>query len=399
MSVSQLASLRSALASTTQQLVSTEQRMIDSSLSLQDSLLQRRSAPRQLAAAHHFLVLGVVSNQRTPETRQWIRKTYMADAVGLEGVLLRFVIGKRGLTPSDRKRVRAEKRQFGDLEMIAASDFAERGGIFSCIDKLFEWFPHAVRTFPGAAFYAKADDDSLVDVSKLVGMLRPLTPLRNVYSGYVQYDSFITDEWKHCGWGANPVAASYRGGCPAGRSEGPFPFVVGALTIMGGDLAATFEASAYVKDFVARGRASQTEKFHWDCGYSDVTLGYVRRAPRTPRGTPRTPRRTAARAAPLGSSTEADGSLLAATSAVCCCAAFGSSETVVSSERAKSTLPDARALSRSSRSLPPPTAASACCGATRLHVPLGSKAYEIVVEVSTRSSPSRRSAAESGPST
>ena len=108
----------------------------------------------------------------------------------------------------------------------------QAGGIFSCIDKLFEWFPHAVRTYPGAAFYGKADDDSLVDVprlvemlrpailtmamltmamltvailTRLVEMLRPAASLPNVYAGYVQYDSFIRDEWKHCGWGASPV--------------------------------------------------------------------------------------------------------------------------------------------------------------------------------------------------
>jgi hypothetical protein len=31
-----------------------------------------------------------------------------------------------------------------------------------------------VRTYPGAAFYGKADDDSLVDVRRLVEMLRPV---------------------------------------------------------------------------------------------------------------------------------------------------------------------------------------------------------------------------------
>ena len=31
-----------------------------------------------------------------------------------------------------------------------ALHLAQAGGIFSCIDKLFEWFPHAVRTYPGA---------------------------------------------------------------------------------------------------------------------------------------------------------------------------------------------------------------------------------------------------------
>ena len=42
-------------------------------------------------------VLGVISNQRTPKTREWIRSTYMAEAASLEGVLLRFVIGRHGL--------------------------------------------------------------------------------------------------------------------------------------------------------------------------------------------------------------------------------------------------------------------------------------------------------------
>ena len=98
----------------------------------------------------------------------------MVDASSLDGVLLRFVIGRNGLNPGDRKRIRAERRQHGDVEMIAASDFAEAGGIFSCIDKLFEWFPHAVRTYPGAAFYGKAADDSLVDVGRLLAMLAPV---------------------------------------------------------------------------------------------------------------------------------------------------------------------------------------------------------------------------------
>jgi len=224
------------------------------------------------------LVLGVVSNQRTPATRDWIRQTYLAEAAKLDGVVLRFVIGRLGLNPDDRKRIRAERKRHGDVEMIDASDFAEAGGIFSCIDKLFAWWPHAVRTWPNAAFYAKADDDSLVDVPRLLAMLRRAAPLQNVYAGYVQYDSFVTDEWKHCGWGANPIAAAHahRGGCPGGgRAEGPFPFVVGAMTAMGADLARWFEGSAYVRDFVRRGRASQKERRHWDCGYSDVTLGYV----------------------------------------------------------------------------------------------------------------------------
>ena len=70
-------------------------------------------------------VLGVISNQRTPKTREWIRSTYMSEAASLEGVLLRFVIGRHGLNQDDKKRLRAERRKHGDLELIAASDFAQ----------------------------------------------------------------------------------------------------------------------------------------------------------------------------------------------------------------------------------------------------------------------------------
>ena len=61
-------------------------------------------------------------------------------------------MGRRGLNAPDQRALKAEHREHRDLEFIDASDFAERGGIFSCIDKLFAWFPHAVATFPGASF-------------------------------------------------------------------------------------------------------------------------------------------------------------------------------------------------------------------------------------------------------
>lgn len=243
-----------------------------------------------------LLVLGVISNPRTPHTRKWIRDTYMAAAPKRNGrVILRFVFGKRGLTAADERQLSSEQAQFSDVEHIDASDFGERGGIFSCIDKLFAWFPHAVARFPGAKFYGKADDDSYVDVRRLLRTLQPLSPLRNAYMGYLQYDSFITDEWKHCGWAAGPVGAahSYARGCPhdhrvgvgggvphfagdATRSFGPFPFVVGALTVMGSDLATWMRSSDMIHALVAAGRASQSSRTaHWDCGYSDVTLGYA----------------------------------------------------------------------------------------------------------------------------
>lgn len=88
-----------------------------------------------------------------------------------------------------------------------------------------------------------------MDVPRLFSFLRPAAALPNVYGGYLQYDSLILDEWKHCGWAAGVVGAAHgrRHGCPHGERAqpvyGPFPFVVGALTVMGADLAAWFARS------------------------------------------------------------------------------------------------------------------------------------------------------------
>jgi len=232
----------------------------------------------------HLLVLGIISNPRTPHTREWIRSTYLSSVPANSesdpsGALIRFVMGQRGLNKDDRRKLHLEQAAHHDLAFIDASDFGERGGIFSCIDKLFAWFPHAVHAYPGAIFYAKADDDSYVDVRRLLGLLSPLRSFRNVYLGYVQYDSFLADEWKHCGWAAGPIAAAHAHahGCPrdAGPAYGPFPFVVGALTVMGADLASWMRSSAELATLVRDGRASQSGPKHWDCGYSDVTLGYA----------------------------------------------------------------------------------------------------------------------------
>lgn len=120
-----------------------------------------------------------------------------------------------------------------------------------------------------------------MDVPRLASFLRPAAQLPNVYAGYVQYDSLILPQWKHCGWSAGPIGAAHARvhGCPRGDGApavyGPFPFVVGALTVMGADLANWFAASAHIGDIVSRGRATHGKKVHWDCGYSDVTLGYA----------------------------------------------------------------------------------------------------------------------------
>ena len=261
-------------------------------LGLRKELRQQRRQRRQrqrtveATAPELLLALGVISNPRTPHTRAWIRKTYFdaaAEARRAGSVWLGFVVGKRGLAPNDERALQQEHAAHGDLEYIDASDFAVRGGIFSCIDKLFAWFPHVAGRFPNAKFYAKADDDSYVDVRRLLALLSPLAGTPNAYLGYVQYDSFITDEWKHCGWSAGPVGAAhaFSHGCPhdGARSYGPFPFVVGALTVLGADLAHYMRGSEHIRSLVAAGRASQQQPvrhLHARCASSHHTSHHPR---------------------------------------------------------------------------------------------------------------------------
>ncbi len=236
----------------------------------------RRGAGRRRGGrgGAHAVVLGVISNPRRPDVRGWIR----AHTMPSPALLHVFVIGKRGLSDGDRATLKKEARDHGDIERIDASDFDQAGGIFSCVDKLFAWFRHAPIAYPRARWYGKADDDSFVAVPQLVSMLSPLDHSRRSYVGYVQYDSFIVDQWKHCGWAATPTGAAWarQHHCPRNeRVYGPFPFVVGALTFMSSGLARWFERSGHVTDLVRAGRASQASSKHWDCGYSDVTLGYA----------------------------------------------------------------------------------------------------------------------------
>ena len=256
--------------------------LVDDQVSLIDSVQRkiknrRKNRAKTKATPKFEIVLGVVTNPRTPQTRLWIRNTYLRSAYYAKAnVLARFVLGNRGLSAHDKTQLDKEQRENGDIEYVDASDFAVAGGIYSCIDKLFAWFRHAPVQYPGAKWYVKADDDSFVDLPRLAALLQPASGERNVYAGFLQYDSLILDEWKHCGWGDNPIAAVHgKQGCPSGRTFGPFPFVVGALTVMGRDLAYLFSSSTYIENLVDRGRATQGKSRHWDCGYSDVTLGYA----------------------------------------------------------------------------------------------------------------------------
>jgi hypothetical protein len=111
---------------------------------LQDlSAMAEPGASRAETAPALFLVLGVVTNPRTPQTREWIRSFSFAPASTAGApALLRFIVGRRGLSPRDGAALDAERKRVGhdDFAEIDATDFNEAGGIYSCIDKLFEWF-------------------------------------------------------------------------------------------------------------------------------------------------------------------------------------------------------------------------------------------------------------------
>ena len=114
-----------------------------------------------------------------------------------------------------------------------------------------------MRTYPGAAFYGKVDDDTLLDVAAASPCCGRWSARERV-PRLPAYDSFLPAKWKHCGWAAGQVGAAHASRTASrprgGGAEGPFA-PLGALTVMGADLARWMEASPYVKAFVATAAA------------------------------------------------------------------------------------------------------------------------------------------------
>ena len=279
--------------------------------------LSRQVQPDTATGREQLLVLGLISAPSNDARRAWVRRATSPFAAS-HSVVIRFVLGARGLSASRCALVSREAAHHGDLDLLDALDDeawwtakGSRGRGVGCIDKTFRWLSHALRRYPHARFLGKGDDDEFINVPNLAALLGAMEaaplPARHVgslsmYAGWVQYSSYSPANFKMCGWSPSARAAvrlasspSCRKGAPArmaagsasgGHSAvaraipGPFPFVAGALELFSSDLARQVFASPATQEFVARARGvaaggAAAPEVRWMNNHEDPTVGYV----------------------------------------------------------------------------------------------------------------------------
>ena len=163
-----------------------------------------------------LLALGIISTPADRTTRDNIRRTWLRDRAFRDGRAAgRFVFGSSTCahTAADD-----EQRVHGDVAFVNASDCAP----WHAGHKVHAWYQHALRHFT-AQFYAKAEDDSLVSVGRLLrdlSMLSRAQPSVHLYGLNLQWIAHCRQRLAGERWSKSLSAKSCAQGCWLGRLGG-----------------------------------------------------------------------------------------------------------------------------------------------------------------------------------
>ena len=190
------------------------------------------------------LVLGVLSNERRPHWRERLRQYYAPFA---DRVRVRFVLDERWLLkhgPPAEDEVGVPVGRVGDQH---------------CAHKMIGWWSIAQR-WP-AAFYAKTDDDALLDLGRMLPLLASL-PSSRLYAGILRYSSINESTLEGVCWASGAFGAlRRRRQCP--QTRGPIVFAEGPFVVMSSDvqswvaprLAVDERQRCHFEDLCARGKS------------------------------------------------------------------------------------------------------------------------------------------------
>ena len=173
-------------------------------------------------ATRPLLVLGVLCNERRPRWRERLRSLYAPFA---DRVLVRYVLSS----------------QFQRRHGLAADEVGVPVGHGSdqhCAHKMVGWWSIAQR-WP-ADYYAKTDDDAMLDLPRLLHVLGAL-PASGLYGGILRYSSINERTlegvcWASGAFGALRQRASPRENCA--HTRGPIVFAEGPFVLMSSDVQA-----------------------------------------------------------------------------------------------------------------------------------------------------------------
>lgn len=130
------------------------------------------------------LSVGIITAPSNTARRERIRRARdVALAVlgerGHCSVLITFLLGQMSMfTPTERAIIRVEQQRHDDLLLLRAHDGAAASAAFhggrAVAEKALAWFIHAAQ-HSRADYIAKVDDDSMVNLPRLVSELRAVT--------------------------------------------------------------------------------------------------------------------------------------------------------------------------------------------------------------------------------
>jgi hypothetical protein len=168
----------------------------------------------------YLLALGVVCTEHHSDRRSWLRRLYGSSGLA---VLVRFVVDAAWLSRQPPASLSGD--ELGVPMRLAGSGH--------CVDKSFGWWRSA-RAF-SARYYAKTDDDAVIDLPEMLALLMTLPPAR-LMAGPTWYTTLNLTTLKP----SSPKCTSMflaralelkREHCPS--DFGPYPFVAGPFEVCG----------------------------------------------------------------------------------------------------------------------------------------------------------------------
>ena len=160
-----------------------------------------------------------------------------------------------------------EKQSFGDLLLLNGSAEIDAGGTSGL--KTLPWWRHAVAHLPGARWLAKADDDTLLNLPRLLPRL-PASPSPLALLGTVKWACYSARRFKHersaprlkCG--RSLFAQARHPGEPEGLGatyEGPYAFALGWFYALPRALTQRLAECPYANTFHTNALTATSEPF------------------------------------------------------------------------------------------------------------------------------------------
>jgi len=227
-----------------------------------------------MSAETPHVLLGVMSNPKAPLLRTQWREWAAGFKEYNRGVQVRYVFGKtfyeEKVDPGQPNVVTDGHSE--DHLFVDGREKLPHVGLVT--EKSAYFWRTAVQLQPAASWYCKCDDDTLVNLDRLMTVLQSIDrqhPGEPSYFGHVKWRGWdVDDRFQACGgtWGDAPKTAEdiLRGGIehethrypPCPHAAGPYPYMSGGMVCMSRPLAVRMANDVHFGHFIDVARKRNT---------------------------------------------------------------------------------------------------------------------------------------------